>query len=85
MAIITFEDYPNTETPVNAENLNEIITTILKIFGADVDTFSEASTYALDDFVIYQNTLWKCTTAVTVAGAWTGATNWEETSILVNE
>lgn len=38
MAIKTFKDYPNTETPLNAENINEVTTTILKILGLDVDT-----------------------------------------------
>lgn len=42
------------------------------ILGLDVDTFSTSSTYAVGDYVVYDGKLWKCTTAVTRAGAWTG-------------
>ena len=42
------------------------------ILGLDVDTFSTSSTYAVGDYVVYNGKLWKCTTAVTKAGAWTG-------------
>ena len=42
------------------------------ILGLDVDTFSTSSTYAVGDYVVYDGKLWKCTTAVTSAGAWTG-------------
>ena len=42
MAIKTFKDYPNTETPLSADNINEVITTILKILGLDVDTYDSA-------------------------------------------
>lgn len=42
------------------------------ILGLDVDTFSASSTYAVGDYVVYDGKLWKCTTAVTSAGAWTG-------------
>lgn len=42
------------------------------ILGLDIDTFSTSSTYAVGDYVIYNGKLWKCTTAVTSAGAWTG-------------
>lgn len=50
--------------------------------GNSTDTFSTDLTYAVNTFTIYQNKIWKCTTAVTVAGAWTGAANWVESSIL---
>lgn len=42
------------------------------ILGLDIDTFSTSSTYAVGDYVVYDGKLWKCTTAVTSAGAWTG-------------
>lgn len=45
-----------------------------KILGLNVDTFSTTKTYAVGDYVVYQLKLWKCTTAVTSAGAWTGDT-----------
>lgn len=31
MEIKTFKDYPNTETPLSADNINEVITTIMEI------------------------------------------------------
>lgn len=43
--------------------------------------FSSESTYAVGEFVTYQGVLYKCTTAVTTAGSWTGATNWSATDV----
>lgn len=47
-----------------------------KAFGNMAQAFSQLSTYAVGDIVLYDNDLYKCHTAVTVAGAWTGSTNW---------
>lgn len=44
------------------------------------DAFSDQSTYAVGDFVTYNNKIYKCTTAVTTAGAWNAA-NWTESSM----
>lgn len=38
--------------------------------------FSTSSTYAVGEYVTYNGGLYRCTTAVTTAGAWTGSTNW---------
>ena len=38
--------------------------------------FSTNATYSVGDIVRYQDQLYKCHTAVSVAGAWTGSTNW---------
>lgn len=40
------------------------------------DAFSELQTYAVGDYCIYESILYKCTTAVTTAGAW-DSTKWE--------
>lgn len=40
--------------------------------------FSADSTYFVGDYVTYLGRLYKCTTAVTTAGDWTGSTNWTE-------
>ena len=45
------------------------------------DDFSTASTYAVGDYVIYNDSLYKCTTAVTTAGAW-DSTKWTETLVM---
>lgn len=42
--------------------------------------FSTASTYAVDDVVLYANNLYKCITAVTVAGDW-DSTKWTQVKV----
>jgi hypothetical protein len=42
------------------------------------NAFSTSLTYAVGDIVVYSSKLYRCTTAVTTAGAWTGTTNWTE-------
>lgn len=49
--------------------------------GSLADAFSDISTYAVDDVVIYNSLLYICTTAVTTPGAWTGSTNWTRTTV----
>ena len=45
------------------------------------DGFSTTNTYSIGDLVIYGNLLYRCHTAITTAGAWTGSLNWERISI----
>ena len=42
------------------------------------DEFSSSSTYAVGALVIYNTKIYRCHTAVSSAGAWTGSTNWTE-------
>ena len=42
--------------------------------------FSSSSTYAVGDYVTYEGLLYKCTTAVSTAGAWTAA-NWTAVAV----
>lgn len=58
-------------------NLDSQDTIMHKAFTNMAQAFSELSTYAVGDIVLYDNLLYKCHTAVTVAGAWTGSTNWQ--------
>lgn len=58
-------------------NLDSQDTIMHKAFTNMAQAFSAASTYAVGDIVLYDNVLYKCHTAVTVAGAWTGSTNWQ--------
>ena len=67
----------NTEYP-SAAAVWALDQALRKILGLNVDTFSTTKTYAVGDYVVYQLKLWKCTTAVTSAGAWTGTANWTE-------
>ena len=43
--------------------------------------FSTSATYAVNDLCVYGSSLYRCTTAVTSAGAWTGSTNWTAASV----
>ena len=45
-----------------------------------VPAFAETSTYKVGEIVLYGGTAYKCTTAVTTAGEWTGYTNWTAAS-----
>lgn len=79
MAIKTFKDYPDTSTPLSADNINEVITTILGILGLDVDTYNPSTEYEVDDFVVYQKELWCCVEATT--GTW-NEDDWVKNSII---
>lgn len=50
------------------------------VIGNETDTYSASSTYALGSLVIYEGLLYKCTTAITVAEAWTIA-HWTQVSL----
>jgi hypothetical protein len=50
------------------------------VIGNETDTYSASSTYALGSLVIYGGLLYKCTTAITVAEAWTIA-HWTQVSL----
>ena len=50
------------------------------VYGITSPKFSTGSTYAVGDFVIYTGALYRCTTAVTVAGAWS-ASKWVQTTV----
>lgn len=43
--------------------------------------FSTSATYALNALCVYNGVLYRCTTAVTTAGAWTGSTNWTAATV----
>lgn len=45
------------------------------------ESFEVTNTYNQGDYVMYNNLLYVCTTAVTVPGPWTGSTNWSRTNV----
>lgn len=45
------------------------------------EDFLDSAVYAVGDLVMYNNLLYRCHTAVTTPGAWTGSTNWTRTDI----
>lgn len=64
---------------VTADDMNEIKSSVNNLYtqlGLSTDTYSNTSTYALNDRVCYNNQLWKCTTAITTPEAW-NESHWE--------
>lgn len=43
--------------------------------------FSPTSTYTVGTYVVYDGAFWRCTTAVSTAGSWTGASNWTQVTV----
>lgn len=73
---------PSGSDPVDISvlnnNLDDQDSTIHNAFLNMAPPFSESSTYAVDDIVLYGTGLYKCHTAVVTPGSWTGSTNWDE-------
>lgn len=72
---------PEGSDPVDITVLNNNLasqdSTIHDAFLNMAPPFSESSTYAVDDIVLYGTGLYKCHTAVVTPGSWTGTTNWQ--------
>lgn len=45
------------------------------------EEFSATGTYAVGAIVTYNGNIWKCHTAVSTVGNWTGTTNWTQTTV----
>ena len=67
----------NVDISVLNNNLDDQDSTIHDAFLNMAPPFSESSTYAVDDIVLYDTGLYKCHTAVVTPGSWTGSTNWQ--------
>jgi hypothetical protein len=67
----------NVDISVLNGNLDDQDSTIHDAFLNMAPPFSESSTYAVDDIVLYTTGLYKCHTAVVTPGSWTGSTNWQ--------
>lgn len=70
MVVPTAQSIPISTTD-NTTTKNVIDTTLSNL----AEEFSTSSTYAVGDCVLYQRVLYKCTTAITTAGAW-DSTKW---------
>lgn len=68
----------NTENKKVAGAINELHA----INGYSYDAYDDTATYTVGDLCIYNNALYKCTTAITTAEAW-NASHWTATSIAV--
>lgn len=62
------------------KHINGAINELHAINGYSYDAYDDTSTYAVGDLCIYNNALYKCTTAITTAEAW-NASHWTATSI----
>lgn len=67
----------NVDISVLNDNLDDQDSTIHDAFLNMAPPFSESSTYAVDDIVLYTTGLYKCHTPVVTPGSWTGSTNWQ--------
>lgn len=67
----------NVDISVLNNNLDNQDRTIHDAFLNMAPPFSESSTYAVDDIVLYGTGLYKCHTAVVTPDSWTGSTNWQ--------
>lgn len=72
---IIWQDLPTQTTPLTSANLNKLVQT-----GIIIDEYDGTSTYAVGDYCIYNNTLYKCTTAITTAEEW-NASHWTAVQI----
>lgn len=62
------------------KHINGAINELHAINGYSYDAYDDTSTYAAGDLCIYNNALYKCTTAITTAEAW-NSDHWTATSI----
>lgn len=67
----------NVDISVLNDNLDNQDSVIHNAFLNMAVPFSELSTYAVGDIVLYGTTTYKCHTAVVTPGSWTGSTNWQ--------
>ena len=68
-------NWQNGVTPINEDNMNQLVQEPMIS-----DAYDPTKTYAVGDYCIYNNTLYRCNTAITTAEAWTAA-HWTATSI----
>ena len=60
---------------------NELNNKITKNTDSIAPAYSSSSTYALGSYVMYNSTLYKCTTAIDTAESWTAA-HWTQTTVM---
>lgn len=87
---INWANKPST-TKVNADNLNHMDNGIHKndnaisklsiALGLNEDTYSNSSTYAVGDLVVYNHIIYECITAVTTAEEF-DSSKWQVVPIL---
>ena len=81
----TWKDLPDLTTPITSQDMNHIEQGIKKnsdlVDNISVDEYDSTSTYNVNDYCIYNNVLYKCITAVTVAEAF-NSSKWQQTTVI---
>lgn len=67
------DDSTDTEYP-SAKAARNSVVDIYAALGLHVETYSSAETYAVGDYIVHDNVLYKCHTAVTTGAAWDDST-----------
>lgn len=57
---------------------------LMKSLGLYINTYSSSSTYNVGDLVVYNHTIYECTTAITAAEVW-NSTHWKIVPMIVEE
>lgn len=63
-------------------NLSDYVSKTGLYDSFSVPAFNTSSTYEVGDYAYYGTTVYKCIAAVTVAGPWTGSSNWTSRTLL---
>ena len=75
VAVTSPEEFDSTKWSI--ANIGDVLTYIYTNLG---DAYSAAATYAVGDYCIYNNTLYKCITAINTPEEW-DATKWESAQV----
>lgn len=70
----------STEASTRSANDNALAADIAEALGDLAAAYSTSATYAVGDYCIYQGQLYRCTTAITTAEAWTSG-HWSEVQL----
>ena len=68
-------NWQNGTMPINETNMNQLVQEDMI-----TDAYSSSSTYSVGDYCIYENTLYKCTTAISTAEEWNSA-HWSAVTV----
>lgn len=78
----TWQNLPNTTTPVNATRMNNIENGIADANGAiGVNNYSNSATYAVGAYCMYNNILYRCKTAI-MTGESFNSSKWQQIKIM---
>lgn len=73
-------DDVQNDISTNVNNIATVNTKVNNLTNSISDAYSSSSTYALGDLCIYNNTLYRCTTAITTPESWSNV-KWTATTV----